>query len=277
MTLLDADLTVSYPGRDGVLRDFRLQMKPGEVCALAGESGSGKSTFALAVLGLLDGRSARVSGRLRFDGLDLLALREREWRALRGRQIAYVPQNPVAALNPYRTLGSQFREAWQAHEPARAGQWREASLQALRDARLNEAEGLLELYPGQLSTGMAQRVMIAMALLHRAGAGRKLLLADEATSALDVINAAGILELFGVLHREQGVSILFITHDLLAAAAVSQRVAVLHGGTVVEEGTPEEVFRSPRHEYTRALTRALAPVAPGAPAWRPDPPAPFAG
>ena len=218
-----------------------------------------------------------MSGRLLFDGTDLLTLGERNLRALRGRQLTYVPQNPASALNPYRTLASQFREAWLVHEPGRARQWREPSLQALRAARLAEAESLLAMYPGQLSTGMAQRVMIAMALLHRTAAGTKLLLADEATSALDVINAAGILDLFRALHRDQGVSILFITHDLASAAAVSHRVAVLHEGGIVEEGPPDEVFHSPRHEYTRALTRALAPVRPAAPEWMPDPPAPFAG
>jgi microcin C transport system ATP-binding protein len=138
-------------------------------------------------------------------------------------------------------------------------------------ARLKDAESLLPRYPGELSTGMAQRVMIALALLHRPASGAKLLLADEATSALDVINAAGILDLFRTLHGEQGVSILFITHDLAAAASVSHRITVLHEGRIVEEGAPEDVLLSPQHAYTRALTQALSPARATAQKLTPDP------
>ena len=148
MSLLDASLRADYPGKPGVLDDFRLAIERKEICGLVGESGSGKSTFAKALLGL--GR-ARLTGTLRFDGHDLLALKEREYRCLRGRVLSYVPQSPLAALNPYRRIESHFREAWVVHEPHRARDWRDASLAALRAAR---SEDVLRLHPGQLSTGM---------------------------------------------------------------------------------------------------------------------------
>ena len=135
MILLDAHLKVDYPGKPGVLDDFQFKLDSGEICGLAGESGSGKSTFARALLGLMDGRR---SGTLRFDGLDLLSLREREYRSLRGRVISYVPQSPLAALNPYRRVESHFREAWIVHEPKRPREWRDAAVAALRAARSSE-------------------------------------------------------------------------------------------------------------------------------------------
>jgi ABC-type dipeptide/oligopeptide/nickel transport system ATPase component len=250
--LLDASLSLGYPGRPRVLDGFELSLAPGEVCGLAGPSGSGKSTFGLALLGLHD--RAQIEGKLQFDHRDLTRLSEGEWRNVRGREIALVPQSPLASLNPRLSVAAHFREAWSVHA---RGDWRAAVREALHAAQLDYSEDLLGKRPRQLSVGMAQRVLIAMAVLHRP----KLIVADEATSALDLIAQAGILSLFRELRDRYGLSVLFITHDLAAAGSVCDRLAILHQGRVVEHGPAAQVLAAPRHAYTQALVAALpAPV-----------------
>jgi ABC-type dipeptide/oligopeptide/nickel transport system ATPase component len=248
MPLLSLHISVDYPGSAGVLRDVAFDIEAGEILGLAGQSGSGKSTLALAVLRLLDGRGGRAAGHARFQGRDLLALPERELRRMRGRDMALVPQSPLAALNPHLRIGAQLAEAWRAH---RDGKTSFTDLLAM--VSLPAGEEFLRRYPRQLSVGQAQRVLIAMAVLHRPA----LIVADEPTSALDAITQAEILELFRRLNRELGVAILYISHDLASVAALCHRLAILHDGRIIETGRTEDIFHSPLHPYARRLIEAL--------------------
>ncbi|MGB8011917.1 MAG: ABC transporter ATP-binding protein [Terriglobales bacterium] len=256
--LLSAHVTVRYPGKAPVLRGISLEMARGEVVGLVGQSGSGKSTLALAILGLLGRQRAVVEGSIIFQGADLLAMRERELRSLRGRSLSLVLQSPLASLNPALQIRTQLREAWRAHSERTAT--REdcdlAIQSALKSVSLPSAENdrdFLNKRASQLSVGQAQRVLIAMAILHRPA----LLIADEATSALDVITQSEILELFARLNRETGMSILYISHDLPSVAGICQRIAILHEGQIVECGPTEQIFTAPVHAYTRRLMSAL--------------------
>jgi ABC-type dipeptide/oligopeptide/nickel transport system ATPase component len=251
--LLRVRLNVSYRDCGAVLSGCEFEVQPGECFALAGPSGSGKSTAAMAILRLLDPEQAQVSGELIFDGVDLLSLPEKQMRQIRGRRISLVPQSPLESLNPVLRIADQMKEAWQLHRPECAQAWKSESLRALNDVCLPDAEQLLRRYPRELSVGMAQRVLIAMAVLHRP----RLLIADEATSALDVITQSGVLGLLRRLHREYGMSILFITHDLLAAASLCRTMAVLREGQIVECAPVRQIFDSPRHPDTRELVASL--------------------
>jgi len=251
--LLSAHLDVFYQERGKVLSGCEIEIGHGEVFGLAGPSGSGKSSFALAVLRLLDSEQASVRGRVEFEGADLLQLNERQMRQVRGRQIGLVPQSPLESLNPVLRIGAQLREAWEVHRPDHRQDWKREVLQALRAVSLPADEPFLRRFPRELSVGMAQRVLIAMAVLHRP----KLLIADEATSALDVITQAEVLQLLRRLHEDYGMAILFITHDLLAAATLCQTLAVLRQGEIVECAPVRRMFERPMHPYTQELIAAL--------------------
>jgi len=248
--LLSLDVSVSYGGK-AVLRRAVLEVGEGEILGLIGLSGSGKSTLGLAVLGLAGLRGAQVEGRILFEGRDLLGLGNRELRHLRGRQIAFVPQSPLSALNPALTLGTQFREAWQAHSSE--GGWQERVFELLEQVNLPASEAFLRQLPRELSVGMAQRVLIAMAALHRP----RLLIADEPTSALDVITQAEIVELFRGLNESAGMAMLYISHDLLSVAGLCHRLAILAGGQVIETGETRRVFAEPQQAHTRKLIEAI--------------------
>jgi len=263
--LLSAQVTVRYPGKAPVLRGISLEMGRGEVVGLVGQSGSGKSTLAMAILGLLGRQRAIVEGKIIFQGANLLAMRERQLRNLRGRSLSLVLQSPLASLNPALQIGTQLREAWRAHydnstiSRVAANEICDHAIQcALKNVSLpsgedNDKGDFLHKRASQLSVGQAQRVLIAMAILHRPA----LLIADEATSALDVITQSEILELFGRLNRETGMSILYISHDLPSVAGICQRIAILHEGQIVECGATEQIFSAPVHAYTRRLMSAL--------------------
>ncbi|HBY59636.1 MAG TPA: ABC transporter ATP-binding protein [Solibacterales bacterium] len=253
MTVLDLDFTAGYRPNAPVLRGLRLRIEDGEIVGLAGQSGSGKSTLALSVLGLLPDGAWR-EGRIRLEGEDLLGAGERRLRQLRGRRIAYVPQSPLAALNPYLTIGSHFEEAWRAHA---GGAWKAEALHALERAALPGTEEFLKLRPRALSVGMAQRVLVALAILHEPA----VILADEPTSALDPINASEVLSLFARLSREIGLAVLLISHDLPGLASCCHRLAVLNEGAVVEEGPPVDLLESPSDPYTKRLVAALPRLA----------------
>jgi ABC-type dipeptide/oligopeptide/nickel transport system ATPase component len=249
--LLSARLSVDYAGRPGVLNGLELEIQPGEIVGLVGESGSGKSTLALALLRLLQFRGGSARGVIEFGGRNLIDCPERQMRAVRGRQIGLVLQSPLSALNPAMRIGSQILESWRAH--------REGSPdlpEVLRGVNLPGDRSFLERYPSQISVGQAQRVLIAMAILHRPA----LLIADEPTSALDVVTQAEILKLLARLNREMGMAVLFISHDLLSVASFCHRVAILQEGRIVETNQVAEIFRAPRHSYTRALLRAIPRV-----------------
>ena len=251
--LLDARVSVRYGDKPAVLRDVSLEIRRGEVLGLVGQSGSGKSTLAMAILGLLDRKSARADGAIEFDGSDLLKLRERELRDLRGRKIALVLQSPLSSLNPALKIQTQLKEAWRAHAKGPTANCEAAIRSALESVSLPSGDDFLRKYPSQMSVGQAQRVLIAMAVMHRPA----LLIADEATSALDVITQSEILALFRALNRSSGMAILYISHDLASVAGICDRIAILHEGEIVESGSAEQVLANPRHQYTQRLMAAM--------------------
>jgi len=252
-SLLSAHLWLRYGNKPPVLRDVDLDIRRGEVLGLVGQSGSGKSTLAMAILGLLDRKRAQVEGTVRFDGSDLLRLSESDLRALRGRKLALVLQSPLSSLNPALKIRTQLKEAWRAHASGSKADCAAAIAAALHSVSLPPSDEFLRKYPSQMSVGQAQRVLIAMAVMHRP----PLLIADEATSALDVITQSEILALFRQLNRTSGMSILYISHDLASVAGICDRIAILHEGEIVETGTTEQVLFSPRHQYTQQLMAAM--------------------
>lgn len=256
--VLSAEVTVRYPGKEPVLRALALEIRRGEVLGLIGQSGSGKSTLALAILGLLGRQRAIVEGQIMFRGANLLAKPERELRGLRGRVLSLVLQSPLASLNPALRIRTQLQEAWRAHRDRSATNFEceDAIRSALSSVSLPDSEDFLKKRPSQISVGQAQRVLIAMAVMHRPA----LLIADEATSALDVITQSEILQLFARLNRETGTSILYISHDLPSVAGICDRIAILHQGQIVECGPTKQIFTAPSHSYTQRLMASLPKV-----------------
>lgn len=253
LPLLFARFSVDYRSKPGVLRNIALEIHPGEIVGLVGESGSGKSTLALTLLQLLHLRGAKVEGEIIFQGENLLEKTDGQLRAMRGRQMSIVLQSPLTALNPALRIGTQLREAWRAHAKGTKEECILAVRSALRSVSLPDDDEFLRRHPSQLSVGQGQRVIIAMAILHRPA----LLIADEPTSALDTITQAEILALFTRLNRQLNVAILYISHDLLSVRVLCHRMAILRDGEIVESGTPEAIFGSPRHPYTQKLIAAL--------------------
>ena len=252
--ILQARISVDYPNKPGVLREVRLDIGEGEIVGLAGESGSGKSSMALALMRLLDHKGAAVRGEILFDGRDLLQLRPKEMRQIRGREIALVLQSPLTSLNPALRIGTQMEEAWRAHvSRGAAKEWKDETLRLFERVSLPAEDSFLRRYPRQVSVGQAQRVLIAMAVLHRP----RLVIADEPTSALDAITQSEILDLFRSLNREMNMALLFISHDLLAVASLCSRIAILQRGEIIETGATAQMFRDPRTADTRALLEAV--------------------
>ena len=251
--LLSAHFSVSYAGKPPVLRGVQLQIQRGEVLGLVGQSGSVKSTMAMTILGLLDKKHSRSEGTIHFQDFDLLQLSERELRALRGKSIALVLQSPLSSLNPALKIRTQLKEAWCAHASGSNSDCAAAITTSLHSVSLPSDNDFLRKYPSQMSVGQAQRVLIAMAVMHRPA----LLIADEATSALDVITQSEILALFRQLNRSTGMSVLYISHDLASVAGICDRIAILHQGEIVECGATQHIFSSPQHEYTQRLMAAI--------------------
>lgn len=255
--LLSLKLSVSYPGKKEVLRELALDIQRGEILGLVGQSGCGKSTLALAILKLLHLKNAKAEGSILFNGRDLMLTKERSMRSLRGRDIALVLQSPMSSLNPALRIGTQLQEAWKVHQPYDRDMWASVLAETLASVSLPSDASFLRRYPSQLSVGQAQRVLIAMAVMHRPA----LLVADEPTSALDIITQSEILQLFSELSRKLGMSILFISHDLLSVATISHRVAVMEKGQIIECRNTADLFTDPEDFYTRKLIAAL-PVVP---------------
>lgn len=251
--LLSAQLSVRYGDRPAVLSKVEFEIRRGEVLGLIGQSGSGKSTIALSILGLLDRKKVQAEGSIQFDGSDLLNLRESNLRNLRGRKIALVLQSPLSSLNPALKIRTQLKETWRAHASGPASECDRAIRAALESVSLPSTDEFLVKYPSQMSMGQAQRVLIAMAVMHRPA----LLIADEATSSLDVITQSEILTLFRELNRTSGMSILYISHDLASVAGICDRVAILHEGQIVETGKTSQVLLAPQHHYTQRLIAAM--------------------
>ncbi|WP_320774761.1 ABC transporter ATP-binding protein [Streptomyces sp. CRN 30] len=235
----------------------------GEVLAVVGESGCGKSVMARSVLRLVD-RPGRITGghvRVRTDDgmADMVTADPRTVRAVRGSRIAMVFQEPMAAMSPMHTLGNQIGEAIRLHEPVTKAEARARVIDLLGRVGIPAPKRRVDEYPFQMSGGMLQRAMIAMAL----SCGPHLLIADEPTTALDVTTQAQILDLLRSLQQETGMAVMLITHDLGVAAQMADRVAVMYLGTVVEDGPVEDVFRAPRHPYTKALLRSVPKLGSG--------------
>lgn len=251
-TLLSIRASVSY-GDKPVLRDIALEINQGDVLGLIGQSGSGKSTLAMAILGLLDRKRTKVEGSIEFAGRNLLTLKERELRTLRGSEVALVLQSPHSSLNPALRIRTQMYEIWRAHASGSKSDFDRAVRSALENVSLPSTDEFLRKYPSQMSVGQAQRVLIAMAIMH----GPSLLIADEATSALDVITQSEILKLFRELNHTSGMAILYISHDLASVAGICDNVAILHEGSIVETGPTAQVLTRPMHEYTQRLIAAM--------------------
>jgi peptide/nickel transport system ATP-binding protein len=250
------NLRVSLFTRRGVLPavdDLSLTVAAGETVAIVGESGCGKSLTALAVMRLLPDPPARiVGGTVRFMGRDLAALSEREMQRVRGKDISMIFQDPMTSLNPVATVGDQLIEAIRCHDDVSRAGAQTRAVELLRQVRIPDAERRLKDFPHQMSGGMSQRVMIAMAIACRP----KLLIADEPTTALDVTIQAQILELLKELQASSGMGLIVITHDLGVVAEIADRVAVMYAGRKVEDAPVEALFERPLHRYTRGLLGA---------------------
>ena len=250
------DLVVELMTPHGVIRavdGVSFDIDAGETVTIIGESGSGKSTTAMALLRLLPDDLAVISGSAQIDGQDVVGTRK-HIGGLRGRAVALIPQDPMTALNPIATVGQQMVEAIRhAHGSMSKAQAKDRALDLLRQVHLSAPERRIKSYPHELSGGMLQRVLIAMAL----STEPRLIVADEPTSALDVTVQAGILDLLLELQERTGVAMLLITHDLGVARLMSDRIHVMHRGLFVEQGPVEQVVDRPEHEYTRALLAAI--------------------
>ncbi len=251
--LLDVEnLSVGF-GAFKAVDGVSLSVNAGEVVGIVGESGSGKSVTALALMGLIDEPGIVGATRLSFDGRDLLTMRDKDRRQMLGRDIAMIFQDPMASLNPCFTVAFQLMETLRIHEGGSSKALRARALQLLRDVEIPDAERRLDAYPHQLSGGMSQRVMVAMAI----ACNPRLLIADEPTTALDVTIQAQMLALLLKLQRERGMALMLITHDLGVVAEIAQRVMVMYAGQVVETAHVPQLFEAPRHPYTEALLSAL--------------------
>ena len=260
MLLEIRELNVQFPAPSGpltVVRDISFGLERGEVLGLVGESGSGKSVTSLAIMRLLSPQ-ASVSGEILFAAngsaqANLLALDSESMRRLRGSRMAMIFQEPMTALNPVMGVGEQIAEAVTAHHAVTKKEAWSRAVEALRGVAIADPERRARDYPHQLSGGMRQRVMIAMAIVNRP----ELLIADEPTTALDVTIQAQILELLGELRQRFGLTMLFISHDLAVVSKVADRVAVMYAGSLVELASRDEIFRNPAHPYTRGLLAAV--------------------
>ena len=263
MALLDVkELSVHFGDKNTPFKAvdrISYQVAQGEVLGIVGESGSGKSVSSLAIMGLID-HPGRVSAEsLQFENTDLLTLESKAKRQLIGADVAMIFQDPMTSLNPAYTVGFQIMEALKTHEGGTKKARKERTLELLRLVGIPDPESRIDVYPHQLSGGMSQRVMIAMAIACRP----KLLIADEPTTALDVTIQAQIMELLLELQKKECMSLILITHDLALVAEAADRIIVMYAGQIVEEGTAKDIFREPKHPYTQALLRSLPEFAEG--------------
>jgi oligopeptide/dipeptide ABC transporter ATP-binding protein len=249
------ELTVTYSPENGepirALDGVSIEIRPGEIVGILGESGSGKSTLASALLRLLPPHAKCEGGTILVGGRDLLNLSERELRAIRGREISLIPQDPALSLNPVMTAGSQVDEVLRAHLPLTAQQRRERVMELFREVGFDHPEEIYSSYPHQLSGGQRQRIAIAQAVACRPA----LLIADEPTSKLDSTLQTEIVALLSQIRRQHGTAILVISHDPTLFPGFADRIAVMYAGRIVEVGSSAEIFKRPLHPYTQALMR----------------------
>lgn len=249
------DLSVVFKTRKGevdAVRGISLEVAKGETLGIVGESGSGKSVTSYALMRILDAGGEIRSGTVRYGGLDLRAASERDMRDIRGREISMIFQNPRAALNPIRRVGHQIEDVLTRHAQATRQDAREKAIAALEAVRINDAAARYDAYPFELSGGMCQRVVIAMALACRP----QLLIADEPTTGLDITTQKAVMDLISDLSKARGMGMILITHDLGLASQYCDRIAVMKDGLIVEDGAPSRLFTDPQHPYTRKLVNA---------------------
>ena len=240
-------------GEVKALNDVSIHLKEGEVLGIVGESGSGKSVTAYSLMGLTAHPGKLLGGNLNFNGHQIENMSEKEMRAIRGNEISIIFQDPMTSLNPVYTVGNQIVEVIRLHTDKSKQEARERAKELLELVGINEPEKRLKQYPHELSGGMRQRVMIAIAL----ACEPKLLIADEPTTALDVTIQAQILELMMELKDKLGMAIIMITHDLGVVASMCERIAVMYAGNIVEYGTTDDIFYNPKHQYTKGLIRSI--------------------
>ncbi|CDL85093.1 dipeptide ABC transporter ATP-binding protein [Xenorhabdus szentirmaii] len=257
MALLNVDQLSVHFGDEGTpfraVDRISYSVEQGEVVGIVGESGSGKSVSSLAIMGLIDYPGKVMAEKLEFDGCDLNKISEKERRQLVGAEVAMIFQDPMTSLNPCYTVGYQIMEALKVHQGGNRKTRHQRAIDLLTQVGIPDPASRLDVYPHQLSGGMSQRVMIAMAIACRP----KLLIADEPTTALDVTIQAQIIELLLELQQQENMALLLITHDLALVAEAAHHIIVMYAGQVVEIGKATEIFRAPRHPYTQALLRAL--------------------
>lgn len=256
------DLRTYFHTRSGVYRavdGVSFSLERGETLGIVGESGSGKSVTCYSIMGLIPTPPGRIeSGTAVFDGVDLLHCTPTQSRAIRGKRVAMIFQDPMTSLNPYMRISDQLMEPLLIHENLSKSAARQRALAALESVGINDPDKRINLYPHEFSGGMRQRVMIAMALITKP----ELLIADEPTTALDVTVQAQILELIKKMQRELGMAVIFITHDLGVVSGLCDRVQVMYAGRIVESADTRTLFHSPRHPYTRALQRSIPALQP---------------
>ncbi len=258
--LVVEDLNVSFPTEDGLVQAVSgssFSVEQGQTLAIVGESGSGKSVTAQAIMGLLNRNSAAISGSVVLDGTDLFTLKDDDVRKLRGSTMAMIFQDPLSSLHPFYRIGDQLIEAVQVHARVSKSAARKRAIDALDHVGIPAPDRRVDDYPHQLSGGMRQRVMIAMALIN----SPSLLIADEPTTALDVTVQAQITELITTLQRESGTTLLMITHDLGVVADMADEVCVMYGGRIVEYGSVDDIYYRPEHPYTHGLLASVPRLA----------------
>jgi len=255
-TICSLRLTAGYTGQAPVLKDIALDIAEGETLGLVGESGSGKSTLALALMRLLHLKGGTVTGKIDFQGRDLLAMSEAGMRGIRGNRMAMVLQSPLASLNPAMRLRRQLEEAWRIHADPEGPSFEQQIPELMSSVMLPNDGSLLHRYPRELSVGQAQRMLIAMAVMHRPA----LLIADEPTSALDIITQREVLYLFSRLSTQRNMALLFISHDLPAVATLCARMAIIRNGEIVECAPTKQILAAPQHEYTKQLLASVPKI-----------------
>ena len=257
MALLEVkDLHTSFytpAGEVKAVNGVSFNLERGKVLGIVGESGSGKSVTAYSIMQILEKTGKIVSGSVKFDGQELVGIGEEGMKKIRGNKISIIFQDPMTSLNPTYTIGHQLMEAIMLHTPRNKQQAWDRAVEMLRLVNVNEPEKRMKQYPFEFSGGMRQRVMIAMAL----ACEPDILIADEPTTALDVTIQAQILELMQSLQKELGMAIIMITHDLGVVAQLCDEVVVMYAGSICEQGTADEIFYNPRHEYTKGLMRSI--------------------
>ena len=251
------NLCVTFMKKDcevPILNDLSFTLADQETLGIVGESGSGKSVTALSILNLISTPPLKkMSGEIRYDGRDLVSLSKPEIRSVRGKEIGFVFQEPMTALNPVLTIGDQIIETIRSHKQGRRKEARDRGIELLKEMGISNPELRMKNFPHELSGGMRQRAMIAMAL----SCAPRILIADEPTTALDVTIQAQILELFKKIKEERQMSILFITHDLGVIAEIADKVLIIHNGQIVEYGPVEKIFHAPAHPHTQKMLKQL--------------------